>query len=627
MKHGMTKRARRIAALIAAAVLLMATAPAAFSAQTVRTGDVNADGEINAADAARVLLTAVGKVTLTPDGTAAADVNADGQITASDAVLILLHAVGKKEIAPSPAVENAVAFSHPAGYYDEDVSLELTAPAGYTVYYTLDGTDPRTSDTRLTYDGAISLGSSWVTGMGTLTKLVADYMGTGYANGQLVGTAVRAWATDGTRETAITTNTYFIYPNLAAAYHLPYICITLPPEDFAPQTGIYYTVMDNPYGQKEHKTAYCEIFDAEGRRQADQYIELSMNGNGSLVYYQKAMRLYFKKDLAPDGSKNPGKLKYDLFGGTAVNAVGDVIDEYDCIVLRNGGNDTDGAHMRDALFQRMGSVLTPDVQASQPVMVFIDGEFWGVYWAMERYDEHYFNAHYGVDEENVVVLETPSPHVTDNNSSPYEVASGVEGDQKPWEDLLNFVKTHDMRQNEYYEQAIAQIDTASLIDVIAVNCYAVNWDWPGNNVKVWRNKNADDPSGMDTKWRFCLVDLDMTAGLYNNGASTNMMKNITSPNTVLTSLFSALMKNESFKEEYVARFTEICNDIFTPAYGTNVLNGITLEVQDAMALHYNRWFNQSYSGWANSVNSLNRFFSRRGNTALGHLYDYYRIPR
>ena len=58
-------------------------------------GDVNNDGEINAADALLALKAAVGKAELTEAQSLSANVNGDARIDAADALLILQRAVGK----------------------------------------------------------------------------------------------------------------------------------------------------------------------------------------------------------------------------------------------------------------------------------------------------------------------------------------------------------------------------------------------------------------------------------------------------------------------------------------------------------------------------------------------------
>ena len=62
------------------------------------SGDINADGNINAKDALEALKSAVGKVKLNDAQKAAADVNGDGNLNAKDALEILKYAVGKPSV-------------------------------------------------------------------------------------------------------------------------------------------------------------------------------------------------------------------------------------------------------------------------------------------------------------------------------------------------------------------------------------------------------------------------------------------------------------------------------------------------------------------------------------------------
>nr|HPQ42424.1 dockerin type I repeat-containing protein [bacterium] len=56
--------------------------------------DVNADGELTAADAQQAFLIALGSMTPTWDEACAADCNGDGEITAGDAQLIFMAVLG-----------------------------------------------------------------------------------------------------------------------------------------------------------------------------------------------------------------------------------------------------------------------------------------------------------------------------------------------------------------------------------------------------------------------------------------------------------------------------------------------------------------------------------------------------
>ena len=62
----------------------------------IKSGDVNLDGEINAADALNVLQFSIGRISLGDTQKSKADVNGDGLINSSDALVILQISVGLK---------------------------------------------------------------------------------------------------------------------------------------------------------------------------------------------------------------------------------------------------------------------------------------------------------------------------------------------------------------------------------------------------------------------------------------------------------------------------------------------------------------------------------------------------
>ena len=67
-------------------------------------------------------------------------------------LLTLTTAVGMQSL--SAQAESAIpspAFSQPSGFYDEPFKLTILSAEGFSVYYTLDGSDPNESPSRKTY--------------------------------------------------------------------------------------------------------------------------------------------------------------------------------------------------------------------------------------------------------------------------------------------------------------------------------------------------------------------------------------------------------------------------------------------------------------------------------------------
>lgn len=524
-------------------------------------------------------------------------------------------------IQPVPGVPT-VKFSAQGGVYENEFSLTLTANDGYTIYYTTDGSNPKISGNQ--YSGPIQIQKS-AGKAGPLTKSVASTFHYSAPASQTVGTVIKAYAKKGSASTDIITNTYIVANGFTGQYGLPSISISLAPNDFATANGIYISVMDHPFDDKERKIAFCEIFDRSGRKVSGQYAEFCMNGNGSLGNQQKGFRVYFKKDADPGVFNNPGKLKYDIFEGRVHDGNGDTITSYKRLIFRNSGNDCTSSMLRDALMHRLSKGLNFDIMESQPSLLFINGEFWGLYNIRERFDTKYFMAHYGVAEENIVTVDSPSPLVTGNGNSPYELNDGEKGDEIPFHNLVRYIRSHNLSNQTDYNYVASQMDIDNFIDYYIANLYFCNLDWPTNNVRVWRNKNPKDPSGYDTKWRFVMLDMDMGCGLAGQ-VHENMMGRINC-GTIASDIMSGLMASENFKSKFIDRFIYIIDNVFTADKMIPVLDAMSKEIEAAEKLNIARWpsAGQSVSGWNNQISVIRNFLKNRSQYAKEDLYQYFNI--
>ncbi len=524
----------------------------------------------------------------------------------------------------SPSIHYGINFSHEAGFYEHEFELELSAPSGSTIYYTTDGSDPREKGKE--YTGPIKIANSDTKPIGRVTRSIGNY-GT---KPRLTATVVRAYTKKNSFESPVVTNTYFVAENLADRYKLPFVSVSLEFNDFAGTRGIYFnpSISDNVFDTKKRIKVFVEFFDEKGLKRDNLYAQMTLQGNGSMGATMKSFRLFFKKDLDKDTLFYPSKLTYDIFGGRVKDKDGNTINNFKRILLRNSGNDFNRSMLRDRLIQKLSEPLTCDYQESQPVMMFINGEFWGMYNARERYDDKYFRDHYGILEENIVMLEAPTPLKFHDRSytNPYELCEGEKGDDKPWHDLIRYIDTHNLSNDNYYRVVEDQVDIYSLMDMYIVNVFFCNADWPGNNVKVWRNKNPHDPSGMDTKWRFVLMDLDMGAS-FGAGPEHNFMGHAFNRGTgwILTKLMTSLLQNDGFKQEFVERFVYIVDNVFTPEITIPVMESMAEEIEAAMELNVARWPQNTMNNWKIEIQKIRSFLNNRGRYVKNHVYNFFGI--
>ncbi len=521
---------------------------------------------------------------------------------------------------------NEVTFSQPAGVYDKAFNLSLTAKDGYKIYYTTDGSDPKVSGKQ--YTGAITLKDSSAMTWGPTIKAGNRYIGSPASSTLPGGYVIKAYATNGTESTPVYTNTYFVIPDLCD-YGVTVMSISMPVEEIFGNEGFYNEYMlipGNITSGRRRGTAIMEVFDTDGDRVGNSTVELAVSGNGSSGLPMKSLRIYYKGLLNEDGGRE-GNLDYDLFEGRAKDQHGQVITTFDRLLLRNSGNDCGHSYIRDAYMQRISESTSVGTMASASTLVFINGEFWGVYNIRERYSPEYVESHYGVDKENVAVIESDYSQVHSDHMADYIVSSGIEGDADSFNAMTAYMRSHNLADPEAYAYVCSQMDIDSFIDMWVIRLFFNARDWPENNMKVWRNRNPEDPSGFDTKWHFTLLDMDMGLSYFprNDGNNTSENANFFGfihSGSVCGRMMRDLLNNPGFREQFMLRYYELVNDHFTADYMSAEFEAMVAERDPLMPLQVKRW-SYAIGTWNSDVSDIRSFIQNRTSYALTFFFNHF----
>ncbi len=539
------------------------------------------------------------------------------------------------EVVSSPL--NEVIFSHTAGVYEETFYLELSAPDGYTIYYTTDGSDPSSSSTKKRYGGKIYMADTSSVQQGPMAQAWRPH-GTRMIGGKVV----KAYATNGTEQTPVYTNTYFVTDDLTAI-GVTVMSISIPKEEMLGE-GFYANYLPNGAGITDRRprgVGILEVFDANGNRVGNSRIEMAVSGNGSSGTGMKSLRIYFKSKLqynlgvdadpaypAYPAAGLQSALNYDLFGGRATNESGEVITSFSRLLLRNSGNDCGNSYIRDAYMQRVSAGLNVDIMASASMLMFVNGEFWGVYNARERYSPEYVESHYGIQKENVAIVESDYSQVHTNTNADFVLSSGIEGDEKDFNQLIAYMREREGRLNDAdFAYICTKMDVDSFTDMWIARLFFVARDWPENNIKIWRNRNPEDPSGFDTKWHFTLLDMDMGLSFYDFTTERENFFWAFSSGSVTGMMMRCLISNPGYKEQFLLRYYEVVKDHYTAEYLSAELEKMIAERTPLMELQVKRWSSDgaSISTWNNACAAMRSFAANRTPYALEHFFSHFGI--
>lgn len=469
------------------------------------------------------------------------------------------------------------AFSAESGFYDEAFELEITSGSpGAKIYYTLDGSVP--DETDILYEEPITIYNktndknvlSSITGVNPSGDFIPAFR----VNKCNVVRAV-AVLEDGTK-TEVTSASYFVGIDREEKYgDVPVISIMTEPDNlFDYETGIYVLgkaydewlkESDNPWidgwqregnysqkGREWEREATVEYITADGSEGFVQDAGIRIMGAASRAATQKSFRITsreeyeaktFEYELIPDNLRSDG--------------TGNV-EKYKSFILRNGGNDSEYARIRDPYLQSLVKNRAFETMQSTPVVVYLNGEYWGAYTLAEDYNDNYIKHNYGLDNDNVLVVKKG------------ELEDGYEEDMYLYDEMFDFIVDNDMSDPENYAKACELIDMENFTQYAAFNLYVYNKDtfFHGNNYSMWRCVEPVDSSPVgDGKWRMLLYDTEFSTGIYENGngyktdniseiinkgIDWNWKKN---PNN----LFVSLLKNEDFRKELILVLCDMRN--------------------------------------------------------------------
>ena len=299
---------------------------------------------------------------------------------------------------------------------------------------------------------------------------------------------------------------------------------------YSDKLGIYNDANNGDSASNDwRRPVNVEIFWQQGKESViNQLCETRVKGGASRGMVLKSLVIYANKRF---GTK---RLEYEFFPEDAPG-----LTDWKSIELRNSGNDFDYLYFRDALIQRnMGRNADLDWQPYQPAIFMLNGVYKGMLNIRSRTNEDYVYTFYD-GEEDIDMFENW-----------WELKAGS------W-DNYNAFKAFYSATGHTYEEFEKWMDTGEFANLMIMELFHNNLDFPGNNIVMWR------PRAEGGRWRWVAKDTDFGLGLYgrtyeyktfnwlydNNYDKDNAWAN--QPDH--TRLFRRLMDTKEFHDMFVDR--------------------------------------------------------------------------
>lgn len=449
----------------------------------------------------------------------------------------------------------------PQGSYDDVEYVDVELSATGQIYYTTNAYAPTAYSTP--YTGPIRLTQT---------------------------TVIRAISIeDGKAASAVLDLTYLINEN----DNLSVVTIVSNPDGlFSQATGIYvagpnpgdYPDHTSNYWQDWERQATVSLIETDGTEGFSEPCGMKIFGGYSRVLQKKSLSFHFRDKYGASS------LDYALFGDSG-------LDSFESFILRSGGQDTFAGRMRDEVITSIASEqLGIPVQNYRPVVVYINGQYYGLHYIREKVNEQYVSGHYGADPTTVNIAEW----------------TGVRNAQ--YNALQKYVRFNDMNDPACYDYVLSQIDVDNYID------YMIAEMWIGNT----DNGNTKYFTTPEIPWTWVMFDVDFAfyAPAGNDVAINLNTSELGAYDDNCKTIAVRLLTNPEFKDKFLKRFAYQINEVWTEEIILARIAEIEAMIAPDMEKECARW-GQSIKVWQEHLTTMRHFVQNRNKYIIPDIQAYF----
>lgn len=365
------------------------------------------------------------------------------------------------------------------------------------------------------------------------------------------------------------------------------------------------------FTQGWERPAHVEYFDKDKNMGLDQDCKINIHGNFSKSWPQKSFRFIANDDFGE------AWFRYDrLFPNKTV-------DRVKSFNVRNAGIDWNTTHFRDGFINLSARGMHMEFMDFQPCVLYVNGDYFGVYGLRERQDEHYLARNNNVLPDQVDLLRFEGDELHGSSAGFFQ--------------MVDIVDTMDLTIQENFDYVSEYwVDPVNMCDYFIVETFYANIDWIGNNgsnnIKFWRTHSPQTP------WRYILWDTDLGLNFVDPFQyQWTFFSDIMAYSSNHIRVLSNLLANAEYENYFINRYADMLNTRFHPNNTNALVDEIVAEMSPEMDRHFTLWGQapivifgfinigraSNTTEWMNEVNIVKDFLNQRPQYAFDDIESYF----
>ena len=458
---------------------------------------------------------------------------------------------------------NKVKLSLGSGFYDTSQLITLSADKKSAIYYSIDGSEPTNKSTL--YADPIRIDST--------TVLRARIISEGY------------------RPDLVTNASYFINEKS----ELSVVSLIVSPNDlWKKRKGIY----SNFENREIEVSAHVQYFDTL----KNGTFKLAISKSATTRIAGKTSRRQPKKSFSFFATNDDGqgeRFNYPVFKDKEIDNFGGLWVRADATSGRNVSDLWVGERFKNELLYEVNKEMNGqvDMQAYEPVSVFLNGQYWGIYNLMERKGKDFIYNNHG--EKEVDILTSSD-------------AKAVSGNISEYDQMIFYIAQNNISTDSVYQKILNQVHIDSYID------YWVNETYCGArdisvNIRYWKSKSEG------AKWRWISYDQDSWYSAEEESLNYYLDRG-------KVFLFERLMKNQTFRDKWINRMCDYLNKGYKAENVISLVDQITERIEIEVARDRERWQDSMlYIQKGERVEWIKDYAVKRPDFIREHIVEYFKL--